>query len=343
MITLKQISELANVSQATVSRVLNDDRTLIVTEETRRNIIAIAREHHYVKKERKSSKQNKKKTAPDKVAVLICHIEDEGNNLFFISIRHGIEKECKELGLVPVIYSINTLSQQEIDEQFLGIVVVGKVHPSIVENVNKGPDHIVYVGYSPDEQAYDSVIVDLEKAMESVLEHLLTHKYENIGFIGGYSKEYLNGNDTIETDDKRYISYKRRMQDLGRFRESDVYFGEYTMSEGYRLMKSAIASGHLPEAFVVACDPMAVGALKALQDEGISVPNQVALVSFDDTEMAQFASCPLSSVKIYSEEMGRAGVQLLMSRMKGREIPYKIMIPTELTIRNSCGTNKESH
>ncbi|WP_028551598.1 LacI family DNA-binding transcriptional regulator [Paenibacillus sp. UNC451MF] len=341
MVTIKQISEIAKVSQATVSRVLNDDRTLIVTEETRRNIINIAREYNYVKKERKRSKQNKKIMATDKVAVLICHIEDEGNNLYFTSIKQGIEKECKEQGLMPVIYSINTLNQQEIDEQFQGIIVVGKVHPKAVENVNKGSKNIVYVGYSPNEQAYDSVIVDLEKAMESVLDHLINHSYKKIGFIGGYSREYLNINDTIETDDKRFISYKRKMNDLERFQEEHVYLGEYTMSEGYRLMKSAIDSGNMPEAFIVACDPMAVGALKALQDQGISVPNQVALVSFDDTEMAQYASCPLSSVKIYSEEMGRAGVQLLMSRDKGREIPYKIMIPTELTIRNSCGTKKE--
>ncbi|CAG7615199.1 HTH-type transcriptional repressor MelR [Paenibacillus solanacearum] len=338
MITIKQISELAQVSQATVSRVLNDDYTLAVTEETRRNILNIAREHQYVKRERKSAGgAGKKKRPADKVAIFLCQIEDEMNNPYFISIRNGIEKECAEQGLSTATYTFNALFQQEIKADFMGIAVVGKVHPDAVELVNKDSSSIVYIDYSPNESIYDSVTVDLEKAMENVLEHLTARGYNDIGFIGGYSREYVRVGETIVTDDKRYRSYKRLMGEQGRYQERQVFLGEYTMSDGYRLMKAAIESGQLPEAFVVACDPMAVGALKALQDFDIKVPSQVALVSFDDTELAQYASCPLSSVKIYTEQMGRAGIQLLLSRLKGREIPYKITIPTGLTVRDSTG------
>ena len=130
------------------------------------------------------------------------------------------------------------------------------------------------------------------------------------------------------------------MIEMNQYKEEYVFLGKYTMSDGYNLMKKATDTEDLPQAFIVANDAMAVGALRALQDKGIKVPKQVALFSFDDSEIAQFASCPLSTVRIFTEEMGKASVSLLLSREEGREIPYKIVLPTELVIRESCGTKK---
>lgn len=342
MITIKQISELANVSQATVSRVLNDDHTLSVTEETRENILRIARENHYVKRTRKkSNKLSMNKQNGGKVAILLRQsLEDELINPYFLEIRKGIEMACKEQGLTTMVYRLDALHQQDIPEDLVGIIVVGIIHPESVEILRKGSTNIVFVDSSPNDKVYDSVTVDLEKATEEVIEHLMNHHYEKIGFIGGHSREYKSINESKLFVNKRYKTFKRKMIELNKFDESHVFLGEYRMIDGYNLMKKAIETGNLPEVFIVANDAMAVGALRALQDKGIKVPKQVALVSFDDSEIAQFASCPLSTVRIFKEEMGKASVQLLLSRENGREIPYKIVIPTELVIRESCGTRK---
>ena len=340
MITIKQISELANVSQATVSRVLNDDPTLSVTEETRENILRIARENNYVKRGRKKvSAAGKKKQLGEKVAILLRQtIEAELSNPYFMSIRKGIEMACKEEGLTTVSYRVDELTQQDIEEDFLGVIVVGLVHPEIVKILSKGSENVVFVASSPNEKVYDSVTIDLEKATEQVVDHLLKHHYKKIGFIGGHSTEITASNERVTSENKRYKAYKRKMEERNSFHEEFVFFGKYTMSDGYRLMKQATEMENLPQAFIVANDTMAVGALRALQDKGIKVPKQVALFSFDDSELAQFASCPLSTVKIFTEEMGKASVMLLISRKKGREIPYNIVLPTELVIRESCGT-----
>lgn len=121
-----------------------------------------------------------------------------------------------------------------------------------------------------------------------------------------------------------------------------MLIGEYSMREGYRLMKKAIDQGHLPEAFFIASDSMAIGALKALQEAGLQVPRDTAIVSFNGIEEAEFASTPLTTVKVYTEEMGRTGVKLLLDRLNGRTLPHHVTLPTTLIVRQSCGcTAKE--
>lgn len=116
-----------------------------------------------------------------------------------------------------------------------------------------------------------------------------------------------------------------------------MLIGEYSMREGYRLMKKAIDQGHLPEAFFIASDSMAIGALKALQEAGLQVPRDTAIVSFNGIEEAEFASTPLTTVKVYTEEMGRTGVKLLLDRLNGRTLPHHVTLPTTLIVRQSCG------
>lgn len=84
---------------------------------------------------------------------------------------------------------------------------------------------------------------------------------------------------------------------------------------------------------------MAIGALKAVQEAKLSVPDDVAIVGFDDIDMAEFASTPLTTVKVYTKEMGKAAVKLLFDRIRGRKLPLKITVPTELVIRESSKTN----
>ena len=119
-----------------------------------------------------------------------------------------------------------------------------------------------------------------------------------------------------------------------------VLVGEYSMHEGFRLMKEAIKGGSLPDAFFIASDSMAIGALKALQEAGLQVPRDTAIVSFNGIDEAEYASTPLSTVKVYTEEMGRTGVKLLLDRLNGRTVPLAVTLPTSLIVRQSCGSQE---
>ncbi|MCM3186969.1 galactokinase [Priestia megaterium] len=100
--------------------------------------------------------------------------------------------------------------------------------------------------------------------------------------------------------------------------------------------KRAIEKGNLPSAMIIASDPMAIGALRALYEEGINVPEDISLISFDDIEAAEFLNPPLSTVKIHAEEMGRMAAKLLWDRLNGRNISTRVVLDTELIIRKSC-------
>jgi LacI family transcriptional regulator len=107
-------------------------------------------------------------------------------------------------------------------------------------------------------------------------------------------------------------------------------------------MKKAISQNHLPTAFMIASDCMAIGLLKACYEAGIRIPKDLSIFSFNDITQSQYTIPPLSTVKVYKEFMGEEAVNLLIEKSMGqRTISKKVIIPTELVIRESCRTIKD--
>lgn len=107
------------------------------------------------------------------------------------------------------------------------------------------------------------------------------------------------------------------------------------------MTKELINQESMPTAIIVASDPLAIGALKALNEAGIHVPKEVSIVSFDDISAAAYLTPSLSTVKIHTEEMGKTAVKLLHDRLKGRELPIKVMLPTSFIARESIAEKIE--
>lgn len=338
MATLKDIAAYANVSSSTVSRVLNNDHTLSVSEVTRERILHAAKELQYTPvKIRKGTANGKDIEAPRIGIIFAQSLEEELVDPFFSSIRHGIESECAEKEIFTVkSFRLKGMKQEELLQDLDGVIVVGRVSPETVQEVSNHLDTIVFINHKADEDLYDSVRIDFGKATKHALNHLFDLGYKRIGYIGGTEREhYINGSSIIE--DQRQTVFERVMHEKGLFDSEKVYVGEYSMNEGYELMGQAIKQGNLPEAFFIASDAMAIGAMRALQQSNIKVPEDVAIVSFDDVDVAAFASTPLTTVKVYTEEMGRQAVKMLVDRLSGRSIPLKVMVPTKLIYRESCG------
>ncbi|WP_066188292.1 LacI family DNA-binding transcriptional regulator [Gracilibacillus timonensis] len=338
MTTIKDIALKANVSPTTVSRVLNNDHTLSVTDETRQRIMSTARNLNY-----KTVQLRKQEAVKDnksyQVGVFVCQsLEEELNDPYFLALRKGIENQCIKMGMrTTVIYRADNFTPDQLSQHLDGLIMIGQVDPSLVVSLKNKVEHVVYVDYSPDESQYDAVVLDFRKSTNLALEHLLQNGAETIGFLGGYIVEYRDGQERQFAKDDRYATFVEKMKETGKYNEKNVHLGYFTMVDGYRLMKEAIVQGNMPDAYFVASDRMAVGALSALREAKLSVPNDVRIVSFDDVELAQFASCPLTSVHVPIEEMGITAVKLLMDRLKGRSIPLKVTVPTHLVVRESCG------
>lgn len=347
MVTLKDIANEAHVSTATVSRILNNDKSLSVSDDTRERIMMIARNLGYKPlRKRETKKQDVKLKQVHNIGIIFSYSEqDEVNDPYFSVIRQGIEKQCREK-------SVNISSVIRIDGNPLdvdlndleGLIVVGSVDAEDLREIYYKNNNVVFIDDSFDLKGYDSVISSLEKAAEVVVNHLVDLGHKNIGYFAGKkTAKKITSNESTEIEDVRMKAYKRRMKELGLYNPDNIIMGDWSAASGYNLMKKAIETGQLPSAFIIASDPMSTGALYALHEAGIKIPEDIAIVSFDDIEAAAYLNPPLSSVKVYTEQMGKMAVNVLLDRFEGREIPVQVVVPTKLMVRKTCGGDAERH
>ncbi|PAB60283.1 LacI family DNA-binding transcriptional regulator [Anaeromicrobium sediminis] len=332
MATIKDIAKLADVSLSTVSRVLNYDKTLSVTNETKKRVFEAAEELNY-----KTPKQrNNKSTKRIRIGVMHWYSQQEElGDPYYLSIRKGIEKECfnKEVEIITIFKNKDKYPAKALGN-LDGVIGIGKFSKEDVKKFSSYSKNIAFVDYSPNEKIYDSVVIDFKKAVLEVLEYLFQLGHEHIGYIGG--REYV-GENKVHIGDERELTYCEFMKKNNLFSEEQVYLGSFTAEDGYNLMKEAIKNDKFPTAFFIASDSMAVGAMKALHEANIKVPEDVSLIGFDDIPTSNYLVPPLTTVKVHTEFMGTTVVDLLLERIKdNREIPKKIVIPCELIIRESC-------
>ncbi len=336
MATIKDIADKSNVSASTVSRVLNNDDTISVQDETRERIFHVAKELGYETILERRLKQ-KQQTSKHVGIIVTQSLDEEINDPYFLSIRQGIEMELANHGIRTVTLRLHETETNQMIDGLDGLIVVGRVKEIALKAISK-VENVVYINHSPNEDLYDAVVIDFEKATEKAIKHLLATGYKRIGYIGGREKEHSK-NQKFLSEDKRLTTFERLMKEQKIFDPETVLIGEYTMAQGYELMKKA-KMRNFPEAFFIASDPMAIGALRALQEANLNVPEDVAIIGFDDIEAASFASTPLTTIRVHTLEMGKTGVKLLLDRLNGRELPLTVTLPTELVIRESCKKNK---
>ncbi|MGF1752831.1 transcriptional regulator EbgR [Vibrio makurazakiensis] len=325
MATLKDIATEAGVSLATVSRVLNDDPTLSVKEETKRRIFEIAEKLEY---KTTSSRRNvpNKKQKHHFLALYNYKQEAEVNDPYYLSIRHGIETQCDKLGveLTSCYESKIQLEKNHIN----GILLVGRTSPEVLAQAKKYTDNICYVDFTEHNQPYDSVDIDLTRISKEITDFFVDQGYQRIGFIGGQ--------DDINTPDIREVAFAEYGKLKQVVSESDIYRGDFSSSSGYKLAKEMLSKGNHPNALFIASDSIAIGVLRAIHEHGLSIPQDISLISVNDIPTAKFTFPSLSTVRIHSEMMGIQGVNLLIEKSRdGRTIPLRTYVPSKLKLRDT--------
>ena len=306
MATLADIAKLAGVSISTVSRVLNKDETLSVTEDTRHRILTIADEIGYTKyKTINNSKKEKYQVA----IIQWVSEEHELDDIYYYNIRLGIEKRAYELDY-EMLHFFNDIPSS-LGEEVVGVLCIGKFS-----------------------REHPCVTTDFENSVQSALCYLKEQGCNNIGLLIGQEKT----TDATEIiSDPRLRSYRNYCMEKGIYDPLFILTGDFTVQSGYELLDSKIKSGAtLPDAYFAASDSLAIGALRALQENGIKVPDDIQIISFNDTTLAKQVYPPLSSVTVYTEEMGRTAMDILNKQLLApRKIPTLTKLGTKLTLRNS--------
>ncbi len=323
MATIHEVAKKAGVSIAAVSRVLNFDETLNASEETKKRIFEIAEELNY------TAMHRKKKQKALKIGIAQWYTkEQELKDPYYLSIRIAVERKCDELAIAFQRITLYEKSYKGLD----GIIAIGKFGESSIKRLEFYDTPIVFVDFSPDDEKYDSILVDYKKGVQKALQYLMDLGHHDIGYIGG--EEYI---EEIPIADDREITFKEFMLGKKLYHKEWDMKGAFLPEEGYRLMKSYLEMTHYPSAYFIASDPMAIGAYKAIHEAELEVGKDISIIGFDDIYTSQFLTPSLTTVKVHTDFMGETAVETLVERIKSRRaIPKKILIPTKFMIRESC-------
>ncbi|QAR86636.1 LacI family DNA-binding transcriptional regulator [Pediococcus acidilactici] len=326
--TLKDIADRVGVSLATVSRVLNKDTSLSVGNETRQRILDAAEALHYSK-----NKRHTNSTARKRLAIVQWYSEtEEQDDLYYMSIRMGIEQRGQDNHFEVTRIFQNNL--QELGPDFDAVIAVGKFSEPQVKELAAVTGNLVFVDDDQFAAGFDSVITDFQLATERVVDYFWQRGIKEIGIIHGAE---MTTDHQLTVTDRRMLGFQAAMEKRGVFEPKFVFEGDYTSDSGFKMMQKAIDTlgDQLPTAFFVANDPMAAGALKALQANGIEVPKRVKIFSFNNTSLATYVYPELSSVNVDTELMGATAVNLVMSRLTGRTTTQRVELDTKLVERAS--------
>ncbi|GEN95813.1 LacI family DNA-binding transcriptional regulator [Pediococcus ethanolidurans] len=328
MANIKEIASKAKVSISTVSRVLNYDDTLSVTEETRKKVFQVAEELNYTKYKHKNDDQQ--------IAVIEWYTEEqELHDSYYMAIRLGTEKALLESGLKSVRLFVD--SDWNLARRMKGVIAIGRFSSEQIQELKSINSNLIIIGQDTLPQTVSCVVTDAATSMENLLRRFIEKKLTKIGIFIGNGR---TSDDKEKIYDNRLKIFRDFLRNKNLYDPDYVYSGPITPDGGYEVVKYMLSQKNkdVPNALFVASDTMAVGVLKGLREAKINVPNQISIVSFNDSPTAEFAYPALSSVRVYTDQMGKRGVSMLKELLNDsilKEVPERIVISTNVVYRDS--------
>ncbi len=327
MATIKEIAEIVGVSSAAVSRVLNYDEGISVSEETREAIFATAEKIGYKKKVIYPKIEN--------VALLyFTDNEDELEDVFYRGVREEVIKQAKKMNIRLQIYDRRD-GMSVIPRDLNAFIAVGWLTRKEINQLYKICPRGVFIGTSPDEKLFDAVRPNMDSFVTQMVDYFVKKGHKKIGFIGGSDRNIDTGKPSM---DIREWSFRQSVAYYHCLEEEYILISEkFTVDEGYRMGKELLKKSSLPTALCIASDTLAVGVLQALNEKGIQVPEQMALFSINDVNIAKYLSPPLTTIHIDIPCICETALDLLRNRvLYGGKVTKLIFVNGIPIFRKSC-------
>lgn len=338
MATLKELSEYTGFSVTTISRILNDDPTMNASEETRKTILEAAGKLNYKTTKSRRGRASKR---PMRVglAEMLSPTELLGDP-YYLYLKNNVEQYCVEHGYdIAYLRRVNGAFQMMTPAELDGIIAVGIFSPEEVESLYAIHPTVVFLDSAPEEERSDSVVGNLRLGVKQALNEFVSCGHRRIGFIGPLEKLDDHKQPAPDVRRQRFISY---MQELELYDPAAMIDVATDAVQTYEAMRAFIASGKpMPTAFLTHNEQNAIGAIRALNEAGIAVPERVSFIAFNDTPLAELTSPPLSSISMHIRDMSLLAVRLLMERIPSRNhsqlrtVPIKAVLPPALIRRGS--------
>ncbi|HET7626858.1 MAG TPA: catabolite control protein A [Bacillales bacterium] len=327
--TIYDVASEAGVSMATVSRVVNGNPN--VKPSTRKKVLDAIERLGYRPNAVARGLASKKTTT---VGVIIPDI----SNIFFSELARGIEdiatmykyniilcdsdqNKDKELHL------FNTLLEKQVD----GIVFMGgRISEEHVNEFKNAPVPVVLAATVDEQGETPSVNIDYKQATFDAVHYLLEKGHRKVGLVSGSLTDPINGHYKFE-------GYRKALREAGLALKDDlVAVGDDSYDSGMEAMRKFIETGNLPTAIFVGSDEMAIGVIHAAQDAGYTVPDDIEVVSFNNTRLALMVRPTLTTVVQPMYDIGAVAMRLLTKYMSEEEVEdHAVVLPHRIEYRQS--------
>lgn len=327
---MKDVARLAGVSTSTVSHVINNNR--FVSDSVRDKVMVAVEQLNYAPSAlARSLKLNTTRT----IGMLVT----SSNNPFYAEVVRGVERSCYERGYSLILCnteedvarmnsSMETLLQKRVDGL---LVMCTENHRPSQDALSRYPSlPIVMMDWSPFEGAND-IIQDNSLLGEMATDHLIARGYRQIACIAGPLDK--------TTARHRLEGYRRAMKRAGlEILPGYEVYCDFEFEGGVHAMKQLLALAEPPHAVFAGNDAVAVGVYQALYQAGMVVPKDMAVMGYDDIELAKYLAPPLSTIHQPKDSLGELAIDALINRLQNPERDAQILVLTpELVERDSVG------
>lgn len=339
MATLRELSEITGYSIATISRVLNGDETLKVTENTRAMILEAAGKADY------PSRQNVNKKSGTGLHLKLGLVEmvttqESEKDPYYLYLKNNVEKCCFANGMETFVMQYDKEGEcfrSAVSRELDGILAIGQFREEQIVAMEKFTSRIVFLESAPFPEKFCSVMPNYEVGIRQGVDYLIEQGHRRIVFIG---PEFSTDSTCRQAPELRRKIFADYMERRGKEAEGILldaeWQGDDVAEQIMQYVRSFQESGERPTAFFTYNETTALGVFRALQIMGYQVPEDFSILSYNDTALATMMQPQLSGIHIHIEEMVKHAVWM-MERMAGGEgqIPLRISVPATLVIRES--------
>jgi DNA-binding LacI/PurR family transcriptional regulator len=337
-VTSSQVAEKAGVSRTTVSLVLNDVQGVQISKETRGRVIEAALELGYVPNAAAQALASRRTQIIG--LILTRNPHHISSDVFLNQILDGLITAVHEHSIRLLIDIVEAQHQRKAYHELVrakridGLILSGpRFDDTALRSLQQDRFPTVLMGQLPDTEFY-SVDIDNFAAAKMAVNHLVGLGHERIACITNARPSY-----TAAAERLRGYRQALELHEVA-YDEGLVRYGDFDPESGYLQMNDLLAAENHISAVFVASDIVAIGAKAAIIEHGLKIPQDIALVGFDDVPLARYLDPPLSTVHLPANELATRASQMLIQIIQGDPPPKKqVLLETQLIIRKSCGAD----
>ncbi|MCS9984452.1 LacI family transcriptional regulator [Weissella paramesenteroides] len=320
-----------------MSRILSQDTSFSVSEATEKRVWQIANKLQY-KLSNVAVRDNSEKLHLALVSAV--SFEQELNDSYFQQIKLGLTQQANLWGM-KIANEIRLPTSDDIQWERLSIygavLVVGVLTEDLLEKIYQYNQNIVIIDDYRDFENYDVVLNDFGRRTKFILDLLHERGHQNIAFIGGNKKLMTQtGLAEIDVVDERQKAYVEWMKINNLLEQISLQIVGWGTEDAIVATKKIFLSEKKPTAIVTGNDLQAVGVYRIIQEKGYKIPEDIAVVSFDDIDMSQYLFPSLTTVRPNTRELGKVAINLVRDKIVGdRMAAVQVTVNSTLEIRES--------